>query len=56
MSTLLQAAREVGDHLAFMYAVNNRKYPFRPSPEGERKLAALRDAIAEADKSSKEED
>jgi hypothetical protein len=50
MKDLTKAATDLMDYLAFMVATSNRRYPFRPSPEGETKLAALRDAIQRDEK------
>jgi hypothetical protein len=40
---LVRTTRDLMHYLAF--TTSNRKYPFRPSPEGEQKLAAVRDAL-----------
>lgn len=46
---LASTARTVMDYLGFMAATGNRKYPFRPSPEGELKLTSLGKAIKETE-------
>jgi len=51
---LIEAAKGIGGYLAFMAGTKNRKYPVRLSPEGERKVSRLRDAIAGAEAASKE--
>ena len=45
---LLEACKALGDYLAFMSSTGNKRYPFKPSPEGVHKLVLLRAAIAKA--------
>jgi hypothetical protein len=42
---LHEAATELMEYLAFMAGVGNREYPFKPSPEGERKLQRVKTAL-----------
>ena len=48
LADLERRATEVMDYLAWQRATGSRKYCFRPSPQGKRKLIGLRDAIHEA--------
>lgn len=45
---LLSMAESVMNYLQFMVATEQKKYPFRPSPQGQTVLRYLAEAIAEA--------
>lgn len=46
---LLEACRNLMDYLAFMTITRNKKYPFRPGPEGLQTLKNLEAAIVKSE-------
>ena len=45
---LLRASEKLMEYLSFMVITKNKKYPFRPSLEGEKALCELGEAIAKS--------